>query len=158
MLTDISSYEVLHYDDSNKKATIVGDLTKPETLPRERIDCFICTQTLNFIFDVPKAIEGSYKVLKQGGTLLCTVSGISQISRYDMDRWGDYWRFTDLSIRKLMESVFGEGNVEIVTFGNALAATAFLQGLAIDDLPDTSLLDKKDLDYQITIGIKATKC
>ena len=71
-----------------------------------------------------------------------------------MDRWGDYWRFTDLSIRKLMESVFGEGNVEIVTFGNALAATAFLQGLAIDDLPDTSLLDKKDLDYQITIGIK----
>ena len=155
---DISSYEVLHYDDSNKKATIVGDLTKPETLPRERIDCFICTQTLNFIFDVPKAIEGSYKVLKQGGTLLCTVSGISQISRYDMDRWGDYWRFTDLSIRKLMESVFGEGNVEIVTFGNALAATAFLQGLAIDDLPDTSLLDKKDLDYQITIGIKATKC
>ena len=54
-----------------------------------------------------------------------------------------------------MESVFGEGNVEIVTFGNALAATAFLQGLAIDDLP---LLDKKDLDYQITIGIKATKC
>ena len=130
-------------------------MTKPETLPRERIDCFICTQTLNFIFDVPKAIEGSYKVLKQGGTLLCTVSGISQISRYDMDRWGDYWRFTDLSIRKLMESVFGEGNVEIVTFGNALAATAFLQGLAIDDLP---LLDKKDLDYQITIGIKATKC
>lgn len=155
---DIVSYEVLHYDDSNKKATIVGDLTKPETLPKERIDCFICTQTLNFIFDVPKAIEGSYKVLKQGGTLLCTVSGISQISRYDMDRWGDYWRFTDLSIRKLMESVFGEGNVEIVTFGNALAATAFLQGLAIDDLPDTSLLDKKDLDYQITIGIKATKC
>ena len=155
---DIAAYEVLHYDDSNKKATIVGDLTKPETLPKERIDCFICTQTLNFIFDVPKAIEGSYKVLKQGGTLLCTVSGISQISRYDMDRWGDYWRFTDLSIRKLMESVFGEGNVEIVTFGNALAATAFLQGLAIDDLPDTSLLDKKDLDYQITIGIKATKC
>ena len=155
---DISSYEVLRYDDSNKKATIVGDLTKPETLPKERIDCFICTQTLNFIFDVSKAIEGSYKVLKQGGTLLCTVSGISQISRYDMDRWGDYWRFTDLSIRKLMESVFGEGNVEIVTFGNVLAATAFLQGLAVDDLPDTSLLDKKDQDYQITIGIKATKC
>ena len=75
-----------------------------------------------------------------------------------MDRWGDYWRFTDLSIRKLMESVFGEGNVEIITFGNALAATAFLQGLSVDDLPDASLLDKKDPDYQITIGIKATKC
>ena len=57
-----------------------------------------------------------------------------------------------------MESVNRERNVEIVTFGNTLAPTAFLQGLDKDDLPDTSLLDKKDLDYQITIGIKATKC
>lgn len=154
---DISSYEILHYDDSNKNATIVGDLTKPETLPEGKIDCFICTQTLNFIYDVQKAIKGSYKVLKPGGTFLCTVSGISQISRYDMDRWGDYWRFTDLSIRKMVESVFGEGNVEIVTFGNVLAAITFLQGLAIDDLPDVSVLDMKDPDYQITIGIKAIK-
>jgi hypothetical protein len=34
--------------------------------------------------------------LKPGGVLLATVSGISQISRYDMYRWGDYWRFTTL--------------------------------------------------------------
>lgn len=155
---DIAKYEILHYDDTNRKATIIGDLTKPETLPEGRIDCFICTQTLNFIYDVQKAIEGSYKVLKPGGAFLCTVSGISQISRYDMDRWGDYWRFTDLSIRKMMEEVFGGGNVEITTYGNVLAATAFLQGLAVDDLPDVSLLDKVDPNYQITIGIKAVKC
>lgn len=154
---DISSYEILHYDDSNRKATIIGDLTKPEALPEGKIDCFVCTQTLNFIYDVQKAIEGSYKVLKPGGVLLCTVSGISQISRYDMNRWGDYWRFTNLSIRKLMESVFGEEHVEVVTYGNVLAATAFLQGLAVDDLPNQSLLSKKDIDYQIIIGIKAVK-
>lgn len=154
---DIAKYEILHYDDTNRNATIIGDLTKPETLPEGRIDCFICTQTLNFIYDVRKAIEGSYKVLKPGGVFLCTVSGISQISRYDMDRWGDYWRFTDLSIRKMMEEVFGEGNVEITTYGNVLAATAFLQGLAVDDLPDVCLLDKCDLDYQVTIGVKARR-
>jgi hypothetical protein len=154
---NVSKYEILHFDDTNRQATIVGDLTKPETLPENRIDCFICTQTLNFILDVGKAIEGCYKVLKPGSCLLATVSGISQISRYDMERWGDYWRFTDLSIRLLMEKVFGEGNVEVVTYGNSLAATAFLKGLAVDDLPDTSLLDVQDADYQVTIGIKAIK-
>lgn len=155
--SNIKSYEILHYDHSNKKATIIGDLTKLETLPEEKIDCFICTQTLNFIFDVQKAIEGSFKLLKTGGCFLCTVSGISQISRYDMDRWGDYWRFTDLSIRMLMESVFGKGNVDVFTFGNSLAATAFLKGLAIDDFPDTQILDEHDRDYQVTIGIRAIK-
>jgi hypothetical protein len=155
--SNITSYEILHYDDSNKKATIIGDLTKPETLPENKIDCFICTQTLNFIFDVQKAIEGSNKLLKQGGCFLGTVSGISQISRYDMDRWGDYWRFTDLSVLLLMESVFGKGNVDIVTFGNSLAATAFLKGLAIDDIPNAEILDVKDKDYQVTIGIRAIK-
>lgn len=154
----IEKYEILHYDNTNKNATIIGDLTKPETLPEKEIDCFICTQTLNFIFDVSKAIEGSYKILKNGGLFLCTVAGISQISRYDMDRWGDYWRFTNLSIMKLMEHVFGEGNVQVQTFGNVLAATTFLQGLAVDDLPDSSLLDINDPNYQMIIGVKAVKC
>jgi SAM-dependent methyltransferase len=155
--SNVTSYGILHFDDSNKKATVVGDLTKPETLPENKVDCFICTQTLNFILDVQKAIEGSYKLLKPGGYFLCTVSGISQISRYDMERWGDYWRFTDLSIRLLMENVFGKGNVEVTTFGNVLAATAFLKGLATDDFPDVKILDEKDEDYQVTIGITARK-
>ena len=155
--TNVSSYGILSYDNSNKNVTIVGDLTKPEALPEKKIDCFICTQTLNFIYDVTKAIEGCHKLLKPNGCLLCTVSGISQISRYDMDRWGDYWRFTDLSIRKLTEAVFGKDNVEITIYGNVLAATAFLQGLSVDDLPDSTLLNDIDPDYQVTLGIRAIK-
>ena len=155
--SNVSSYEILHFDSSNENATIIGDLTDPGTLPEEKIDCFICTQTLNFIFDVQKAIFGCHRLLRKGGVLLCTVSGISQISRYDMDRWGDYWRFTDLSIRKLFESVFNKNNIEITTFGNALTATAFLQGLAVEDFTDTKTFDKHDLDYQITIAVRAVK-
>ncbi|GHV43968.1 hypothetical protein AGMMS49546_27100 [Spirochaetia bacterium] len=155
--SNIVSFQILHYDDTNKNATIIGDLTNNETLPEGKIDCFICTQTFNFIFDVQKAIEGCYKLLRTNGVLLATVSGISQISRYDMDRWGDYWRFTDLSIRKLMESVFKKENIEISIFGNVLSTTAFLQGLAVEDLPDKKILDVKDDDYQITIGIRAIK-
>ena len=153
----ITSFEILHVDRSNRKATIIGDLTQPETLPDKTVDCFICTQTLNFIFDVRKAIEGCFKLLKDGGVFLGTVSGISQISRYDMNRWGDYWRFTDLSLKKLFAEYFREENISIQMFGNVFAANAFLQGLALEDIEDKSLLNVRDIDYQVTLGIRAVR-
>jgi len=103
---NVKRYEVLHYTKDNTNATIIGDLTNSETLPKNSIDCFVCTQTLNFIYDFEAAIEGIYHVLKPGGVAMVTVAGISQISRYDMERWGDYWRFTNLSLQKAFEKVF----------------------------------------------------
>lgn len=153
---NVKKYEILHYTDDNPKATIVGDLTNITTLPPSRIDCFIVTQTLNFIYDFKSAIRGIYHMLNTGGLALVTVAGISQISRYDMDRWGDYWRFTDISIKKAFEEVFAEGNVEVETYGNVLAATAFLHGISAEELSKEELF-YKDKDYQITITIKAIK-
>ena len=150
------SFEVLHVVPGSKAATIVGDLTDPATLPRNSIDCFICTQTFNFIFDVKKAVEGVHHLLRPGGVLLFTVCGISQISRYDMDRWGDYWRFTSASVQRLFEPVF-EGRLEIESYGNVLAATAFLQGIVAEDLPNPALLDERDRDYQVLITVIAQK-
>ena len=148
--------EILHYNDTNSKATLVGDLTKPEFLPQDCFDCFICTQTLNFIYQTREAMRGCHALLKPGGVLLGTVSGLAQISRYDMERWGDYWRFTDRSIKMLLEET-GFIGAEVIPMGNMLAATALLQGLAIEDLPHTSLLDKPDEDYQVTICFLARK-
>lgn len=73
----VTSFEVLHVDESNCKATIIGDLTRPESLPEKMVDCFICTQTLNFIFDIRKAVDGCFKLLRDGGVFLGTVSGNS---------------------------------------------------------------------------------
>lgn len=73
-----------------------------------------------------------------------------------MDRWGDYWRFTDLSIKKAFEEVFGEGNVDVETYGNVLATTAFLQGISAEELTKKELF-YKDKDYLMTITIKAVK-
>jgi SAM-dependent methyltransferase len=150
------AFEVLHAVPGNKAATITGDLTDPATLPENFIDCFICTQTFNFIFDLQKAVKGAHHMLKPGGVLLATVSGISQISRYDMDRWGDYWRFTTASVKKLFAPVF-KGGVEIESFGNVLAACAYLQGITVEDLPDKTLLDESAADYQMLISVVARK-
>lgn len=133
------------------------DLTDTSTLPQNSYDVFICTQTFNFIYDIKAAIHGSYSLLKKGGVLLATVAGnISQICVND--DYTHYWNFTATSIKKLVAEVFGENNVEVIPFGNILAATAFIQGVALEDLPRVELLDEKnDGVYAITIGIVAKK-
>ena len=81
----------------------VGDLTDPRTLPAAAFDAVICTQTLDVIYDVTAAVAGLHHLLASGGCALVTVSGIAQISSYDAARWGDYWRFTDASLRRLFD-------------------------------------------------------
>ena len=152
---EVVRYEVLHTTEG-RQVTIQGDLTNPDSLPQGLVDCFICTQTFNFIYDFRSAIRGACHLLKPGGVLLATVAGISQISRYDMDRWGDYWRFTTRSARKVFSEVFGEENVHVKAYGNVLAATAFLQGISCEELTPREL-DYEDEDYQLLITVVAQK-
>lgn len=148
--------EVLHVTDKNPNATMIGDLTDTATLPTAAVDCFICTQTFDCVFALHKAVLGAHHLLKPGGVLLATMSGIGQISRYDMERWGEYWRFTTASAIRLFEPVF-TGGVEVGSFGNLSAAIALLQGIAVEDLPDPALLDEHDADYQLVVTVVAHK-
>jgi hypothetical protein len=97
-----------------------------------------------------------YRILKPGGVLLATVSGIAQLSLDDFDRWGEYWRCTSLSARLLFEETFSPGNVSVRSYGNVLAAISFLEGLACDDLRPSEL-DAHDRRYEILIAIRARK-
>ena len=148
--------DILHVDDSNERATLVGDLAEPNDLPTAAFDCFICTQTLTYIYDVQQAVETIHRMLRPGGVLLVTVPGISQMSPYDRDRWGEYWRFTAQSLGRLLGEPFGSANVEVEAYGNVLASTAFLQGLCTDDLRRDEL-DHRDQRYQMLVAGRATK-
>jgi SAM-dependent methyltransferase len=152
----VTRSEVLHAEAGNAAATIVGDLTDVGTLAAGTFDCIILTQTLPFIFDVAAALRTVQRALKPGGVLLATVPGISQISRYDMERWGDFWRFTSLSARRLFEAAFPSGQVRVEAHGSVLAAVAFLHGLAVEDLR-TRELEADDPDYELLITVRAVK-
>jgi len=154
--TDVKSYNVLHYTSDNKIATIVGDLSDSTTLPHESIDCFLCTQTLNFIYDFKSAVRGIHHLLRNGGTALVTLAGLVQVSRYDMDKWGDYWRFNTLSAYKIFAEIFGDENVSVRSYGNLLSAVSILEGISSDELtPDE--LDLVDEDYQVIVAVRARK-
>jgi glycosyltransferase involved in cell wall biosynthesis len=152
----VTQSDVLHVAENNPYATIVGDLTNADHIPSDTFDCIILTQTLQFIYDVPAAIQTLYRILKPGGVLLATFSGISQISPPDMEKWGQYWNFTTLSARKLFTEKFPATHVEVKSHGNVLVATAFLQGIVLEDLRKEEL-DYHDPEYEVLITVKATK-
>lgn len=154
--TKVIKSDVLHATAGNPAATIVADITKADNIPSNSFDCIVLTQTLYLIYDIKAATKELYRILKPHGVMLITVPGISQISRYDMDNWGDYWRFTNLSAQKLFEEVFTPSNIEVKTYGNVLVATAGLYGLAVEDLtPDK--FEYNDKDYQLIITARLVK-
>jgi SAM-dependent methyltransferase len=152
----VTQSEVLHLWPGNPVATIVADLTRADKIASDSFDCIILTQTLQFIYDFRGALRHVTRILKPGGVLLATMSGISQISRYDMDRWGEFWRFTTLSAQRLFEEFFPSDCIQIKPHGNVLAATALLQGLASRELRQEEL-DFDDRDYELMITVRAVK-
>ncbi len=152
----VSRRDVLDVDENNPSATIIADLTAADHVPGDIYDCIICTETLHLIYDIRAAIRTLYRLLRPGGVLLATLPGISQINRYDMDRWGDYWRFTTASAQRLFEEVFPSGHVRVRAHGNVLAAAAFLYGVVTQELTPEEL-DHHDPDYQLEITVRAVK-
>lgn len=151
----VATSDVLHPGADNPRATVIGDLATGEGLPGDRFDCIVCTQTLQFIYPVHRAFGNLFKMLKPGGVLLLTVPGISQISREDMAQTGDYWRFTTASLEMLLADAFGE-EITVEPAGNVYAATAFLQGVATEEL-DSSSLEMADPQYQMMLLGRAVR-
>lgn len=134
------------------------DLSNPHTLKQNFYDVFVCTQVFNVIYELREAIDGAFSLLVPGGVMLATVAGVvSPISRPDYECHGYYWGFSSMGIRRIIGDVFGMDNVRTVSYGNAMAATAYVQGMALEDVGNRGLLDEKDEDYAIVIGITARK-
>lgn len=152
----VAQSDVLHATPGNPRATIIGDLASGEGIPRDAFDCIILTQTLGCIYDIRAAAANIHRALRGGGVVLATLPGISQISRYDMDRWGDYWRFTSLSARRLFADVFGMEQVNVEAHGNVRIAAAFLYGLPLEQVTPEDLI-RDDPDYELLITVRAVR-
>lgn len=148
--------DVLNLVPGAPETTIVADLAAGKGIPTDAYDCVICTQTLQFVYDVRSAIRTLQRILRPGGVLLATVPGISQISRFDMDRWGDYWRFSSATVRRLFGAHFDAAELEIRSAGNALSTTAFLFGLSARELAPGELAHR-DPAYELVLGIRARR-
>ncbi len=153
----VTQSDVLHVEAGNPHATFTGSLTDAPQLPSDAFDCVILTETLFLIYDYRAAIQTLSRILKPGGVLLATFPGTShQICRAEAERWGDYWRFTTYSARKIFEEFFPPTDVQVESFGNVLTAIAFLHGLGAQELRPQEL-DYHDPDYQLSVTVRAVK-
>jgi SAM-dependent methyltransferase len=148
--------DVLDPDPANAVATIRGDLVTGEGMPEAAFNAAILTQVLHVLPDMGAALRNVHRTLKPGGILLATIPGITQVSRYDMDRWGDFWRLTDRGATVLLQKNFPHDRSEVLAYGNHLSAIAALSGLAAEELTQDEI-DHIDPDYQVLIGVWARK-
>ena len=153
---EVTAVDILMAEEGNPEATIVADLTDAPQIRDGTFDCAIVTQTLQFVYDVRAALATIHRVLAPGGALLATVPGLTKISALEDEAYGEWWHYTARSLRRLAAEVFGEENVEVASYGNVLAATGFLYGLAASDL-EPSELDARDPLYEVVLGLRAVK-
>ncbi len=148
--------DVLHIAEENPGVTIVGNLTDAGHIPSDAFDCVILTQTLQFIYDFRAALDTVHRILRPGGVLLATVPGISKVSGDENGRWAHCWSFTAVSVERLFGEYFPRDHITVGVKGNVLSAMAFLHGLAAAELRRDEL-DLADPEYEVLIGIRATK-
>lgn len=135
---------------------VKGNLETGSGIAADAFDTMIITQTLMFIYDVEAAVRHIFKGLAKGGSALITVSGISQIARYDDDNWGMFHSFYLSGLKRIFYPVFGEENVEMIHYGNVKTAMAFLYGAVREELGKADF-DFCDADYPVIYGIHARK-
>jgi SAM-dependent methyltransferase len=150
----VEQSDVLDVDPSNAQATLIADLASADDIPTETFDCFILTQTLQYVFDVRVALAHAHRILRPGGTLLCTVPTLSRIGRGELE--SEYWRFTAAACSRLFREAFAGGSVDVRARGNVLAGVAFLVGMAREELSSRALaLD--DPFFPVIVTVEARK-
>ena len=82
---------------------------------------------------------------------MITTNGTAPISRFDAERWGYYWKFTDGSIRRLFERLVGEEQVTVEVYGNVKTCSAYLYGISAEELTEEEL-NYRDSDYQLVLA------
>ena len=154
--SSVSEVEVLDIVE-NPRATIRGDITDAPQLADGSFDVVICTQVLQLVFHLPRAISTMARILRPGGVLYITVPGVSPGVTPQTEGGGvDHWRFTTASIRQLLMAEFPPEDVIVEGFGNVLAAVASLHGLAAEEFAPAEL-DHCDPAFETLVAARAIR-
>jgi SAM-dependent methyltransferase len=150
----VGQADVLDIDPANTVATVVADLGEPDSLPAGRFDCVVFTQTLHLVADMRIALDNVWRATAPGGVLLLTVPALG---RHDA-RQGfhhDRWRVTRTGLEWLVAGLPGARS-ETTVYGNVLSCTAFLYGLAAEELSPEEL-NVLDPEFPLIVAARLVK-
>jgi SAM-dependent methyltransferase len=144
--------DVLDVDTANTRATVVGDLGGDLDAADASYDCFVLTQTLQYVWDVRRAIEHAHRLLRPSGVLLLTVPAVVRHEPGDHD----LWRFTRGSVERLLATQFDADAVEVQSRGNLVTTLAVAAGLSAGDLGDGAFA-ADDERYPVIVAARAVR-
>ena len=136
--TGVTASHVLDVDSSNREATLVADLEQPNEFPTAAFDCIVLTQTLQYVYDLPAAVASIHGALRPGGVCLITAPIMSRLDAA-VPPESEYWRMTGAACARLFGERFRTPNVQVSECGNLRAGSAFLLGLAAEELSEREL-------------------
>lgn len=150
---NVSKSDVLDIDPSNRHATLIADLTQPNSLPLSAYDCVILTQTLHLLPKPCICIDNCETTLSDGGSLLLTAPALSRISPTYPD--SDFWRFTPAGIHRLFEKHW-RGPFTVASFGNLRTSVGFLLARTVEETPEEAFANN-DPRFPLTVAVHAEK-
>jgi methyltransferase family protein len=146
--------EIIDIDERNPDLTIHADLSEPFSLPAERFDCFVLTQTLQLVSDVEAALHNAWQGIAPAGVLLISVPGITRSDPRELT--ADRWRYTPSGLETLLARTCSNGRREVFGYGNLTSALAFLMGLAAEELSESELIHT-DAHFPVAICARVEK-
>ena len=153
--SQVERCDVLDIDANNPHATVIADLAEGDGLPDACFNCFVLTQTLQYIYRPDVAVRQAHRVLRPGGVLLATVPAVSRLA-YPAEVAPEYWRFTAAACSELFGEAFGPDRVTIRAHGNVLTCIAFLAGMALEELTRAEL-ESDDPLFPLIVTVRAVK-
>ena len=150
----ITKLDILHIarDPRAPQATIFADLTRDNDVPSNTFDCIICTYVLHVVYHAERMVAELQRILRPGGVLFVAVPNIT----IGYPEFPELWRFTPNGLARLLETAFGPGNVQALSYGNSLTAAGELRGLAVNDFSQTEL-DVQDPRFGLVSCARAVK-
>jgi len=148
----VTRQDILHLK-GHPLATTVGDLSQPGLLPEQSFDCIIFTQTLQFVLDMPAAINQLHGALRPGGALLATAPGTTPVGQGE---WGPFWCWsvTENALSRLLGASFANENLSVRSYGNLIGATTFLHAAAAEEV-GTKRLQRSNPAYPVIVAARA---
>ena len=149
----VTDCTVVDIDPSNTLATLLVDLSQPQSLPAEAYDCIILTQTLHLLRQPGVCLENCSRALRPSGALLLTAPSVSRVSPTYPD--ADFWRFTPAGLAELFTRHWTD-HFTIHPRGNLRSCIGFLLGEVVEEVSG-AVLDRDDPRFPLNVAVEAHK-
>lgn len=152
-ILDFKANQEISIDKVNRK--VVGDLTLASK-DEGYFDVIISTCVLAFTKNPFKVVENYFKLLKPNAHIIGAEPFLSQVSEYDYNLYGEYFRFTNFGLHELLAQSFKSGRkINTTPLGNRETTLMQLHGLVLEDFPDFNRAP--EVKYATLFGYQAVK-